>query len=233
MYRRGHQIAGVGCASLGAPCGSRLGETRNGTYYFPGLLHAATGPEAYSALISYAKKAREIAQGPNLPGATLSERYRETLIAIFNALRESRDAAQALDGPLLSWWEQVRTVPGIQVQLDAMAEDIAIANRVAAAMEEALREENARAHAAWQASYGDYGDFNQWLYNRTIGWLKERSTVAKETFVDPVTGAVTDAIDEAAKALAAAADKMAKADIFKWALPIGAVALVAYFALKR
>lgn len=104
-------------------------------------------------------------------------------------------------------------------------------DRVSNTMLEGVYSTHAQAIAEAQrmaaARGADIGDDETTLH--VINAIKQLMQLGEERVVEPGIEAAEDLLEQAKRG----AEQLAKSDIVKWALGVGGVALVAYFALKR
>lgn len=246
MYRTGYQIAGVGCASLGAPCGSRLGETSTPLRFDLNLAiqnaaEAAMGLEpawwqrfwlAYSLteqlddwLMAVRPGSYWTSTGVGTPGK-VNEAYVDVIVDVNTAMRAINGImAEAIDlGAVFVKGTRAATY------LKDLEDLVARINRVSSAMWEGVRSAHASALAvARQQAAARGADLDDKIVPNVLNAFKQLAQLGWERGGEPTAEAAKDLLDKAAKG----AEQLVKSDTVKWGVAVAGIALVAYFALKR
>lgn len=247
MYRRGHQIAGVGCASLGAPCGSRLAAAGDWPLRFDlnrairNAAEGATGLEpawwqrfwvAFVLAEQLDDWITNVKPGPfwtstgvGTPG-TVNTAYVDVIVDTNTAMRAINGImAEAIDlGAVFVKGTRAATY------LKDLEEIIAHIGRISSAMWEGVRSAHATALAvARQQAAARGADLDDKIIPNVLNAYKQLAQLGWERGGEPTVEAAKDLLDKAAKG----AEQLVKSDTVKWGVAVAGIALVAYFALKK
>lgn len=256
MYRTGYQIAGVGCASLGAPCGSRLGYLpADKTFDYDGWYKHAASELKSSDLTPpdpewYWSMAMELAEDldvwltnlklgpPWIPGSrqytyqdpdagSVNPDYLEAIVSANTALRKIVGFLDAAKATGIELGPE-GSMRRVR-QVPRIEEHVAHIATILAAYEQAMLNTHAGMIATVRGQIAQQGsDTGGYLGQLGAIW-RHLGLKVNEDVVEPAQQVIDDVLDKAGKG----AEQLVKSNMVKWGIAVAGIALVAYFALKR